>query len=192
MSAELGLPVPSRRLFFSRFALPALAAGLGGLLPGNVLAAVPERALVLHSRELGERVKATYFAEGRYVRQGLVEIRRLFRDKRNATEIDIDPELLDVLWMVQRRFCPRGSLEVVCGYRSPETNAKLRRTRRGVASNSYHMYGKAVDLRIPDCPISSLHRFALNLQAGGVGYYPRSNFVHLDTGPVRRWGQSRA
>jgi uncharacterized protein YcbK (DUF882 family) len=171
-----------------------LLAGLGslallGLLPRPALALVPARALTLHSPELGEKVRATYYENGRYDPAALAEIRRLFRDKHNGSEIDIDPDLLDLLWTIQRQLCPTTALDVVCGYRSPETNAALRLRSRAVAANSFHMYGKAVDLRIPGCPVSTLHRFAINLEAGGVGYYPRSNFVHIDTGPVRRWGQ---
>jgi uncharacterized protein YcbK (DUF882 family) len=179
-----------RRRFLAGLALP-VAAGLVGFAPWRALAAVPERALTLQSRELGESVQAVYFADGRYVRPALTDIRRLFRDKHDETQTDIDPDLLDALWVIQRKLAPRVPLEVVCGYRSPETNAMLRRMSRGVASNSFHMYGQAVDLRIDKCPVSVLHRFALNLEAGGVGYYPRSNFVHIDTGPVRHWNQGR-
>lgn len=164
--------------------------GLFALLPRPALALVPARALTLHSPELGEKVRATYYENGRYDASALAEIRRIFRDKRNGTEIDIDPDLIDLLWTIQRQLSPGAPLDVVCGYRSPETNAALRQHSRAVAANSFHMYGKAVDLRIPGCPTSTLHRFATNLEAGGVGYYPRSNFVHIDTGPVRRWGQS--
>jgi uncharacterized protein YcbK (DUF882 family) len=182
----------SRRRFLAGLAAPAVM-GLAGLLPGRAaLAAIPERSLVLQSRELGETVRTVYYAEGDYMRTALGEIRHIFRDKHNDSEIDIDPQLLDTLWLIQRRLSPRGPLEVVCGYRSPQTNAMLRRTMSGVAANSFHMYGKAVDLRIPGCPLGTLHRLALNLEAGGVGYYPRSNFIHIDTGPLRNWGQTRS
>ena len=100
----------------------------------------------------------------------------------------LDENDLKVL-LIQRKLAPRGALQVVCGYRSPQTNAMLRRKMRGVASNSFHMYGKAVDLRIESCPLKVLHKFALGLEAGGVGYYPRSNFIHIDTGPPRTWNQ---
>jgi len=190
MNAESESSTSPRRRFLARLALPA-AAGLAGFVPWRAFAAVPERALALESRELGEKVQTVYFTDGRYMRPALTEIRRLFRDKHDETQTDIDPDLLDALWVIQRKLAPRCPLEVVCGYRSPETNAMLRRTTRGVASNSFHMYGQAVDLRINGCPVSILHRFALNLEAGGVGYYPRSNFVHIDTGPVRHWNQGR-
>jgi uncharacterized protein YcbK (DUF882 family) len=190
MEGESAPQTCPRRRFLAGLAAPALL-GLGGVLPISVEAAVPERALSLHNRQLGESVRTVYFARGRYDRGALGEIKHLFRDKHNDDEIDIDTRLLDLLWVVQRRLTPKSPLEVVCGYRSPQTNAKLRRGNRGVAQNSFHMYGKAVDLRIPGCPLATLHRLALTLQAGGVGYYPRSNFVHLDTGPVRRWGQGR-
>jgi uncharacterized protein YcbK (DUF882 family) len=168
-----------------------LGLGVIGLLPGEVEAAREERQLRLHSRALQEEVRIVYFADGRYVAEGLDAAKRIFRDRRNDAMIEVDPRLLDVLWAVQRRLAPGASLEVVCGYRSPETNAQLRHEMRGVASNSYHMYGQAIDLRIPSCPLRTLHRTAMSLEAGGVGYYPSSNFVHLDTGPPRTWGQGR-
>jgi uncharacterized protein YcbK (DUF882 family) len=168
--------------------LGLLGAAVAAVVPWRAsLAAIPERALLLTSRELGETVRTSYYVDGRYDRQGLAAVRRIFRDKHDDSQIDIDPELLDTLWVVQRRLAPRTPLQVVCGYRSKVTNRMLRRTRRGVAANSFHMYGKAVDLRIEGCSVRTLQRFAVGLEAGGVGYYPRSNFVHLDTGPVRRW-----
>ena len=175
-----------RRSFLTGFA----TLGFMSFLPRRALALVPSRSLTLHSPELGEKVRATYYENGRYDRLALTEIRRLFRDKHNDTEIDIDPQLIDLLWSIQRQLSPDQPLDVICGYRSPETNAYLRRHSSGVAANSFHMYGKAADLRIPGCSVSTLNRFAINLEVGGVGYYPRSNFVHVDTGPVRRWGQN--
>jgi uncharacterized protein YcbK (DUF882 family) len=187
MFGEQPTPITSRRWFLGAAAGAALG-GLAGLTPAAA-ATGGERHLHLHNRALGEDLRVVYFAEGRYLPDAAKEVRRIFRDKHNEKEIEIDGKLLDILWSVQRRLCPGGQLEIVCGYRSPETNAMLRRRSRAVAKNSFHMYGRAVDLRIADCSLSTLHNLARRLQAGGVGYYPRSNFVHLDTGPVRHWAQ---
>jgi len=184
------LPGSRRRLLQGLGGL--LGLGLVGLLPEEVKAARNERQLLLHSRVLQEEVKIVYFADGEYIPEGLEAAKHIFRDRRDETQAEVDPRLLDLLWTVQRRLCPEGSMELVCGYRSPATNAQLRREMRGVASNSYHMYGQAIDLRIASCPLPLLYRTVAALEVGGAGYYPRSNFVHLDTGPPRTWSQGRA
>lgn len=184
------LPVSSRRRF-----LVGLATGLplvaGGLALGwrTALAAVPVRQIALHHRHTGESVRTVYFADGRYLDEGLRSINRLLRDWRTDEIVEIDPQVLDIAYLLQRQLDLDGPLEVLSGYRSPETNAMLRRRSRAVARNSLHMYGMAVDLRFPGVPLPVAHRAALALQAGGVGYYPGSDFIHLDSGPVRHWTQ---
>ena len=100
----------------------------------------------------------------------------------------MDPRLLDLLVELRARLRTTAPFHVISGYRSPATNAMLAATTEGVASNSLHMDGMAIDIRVPNRPLRQLHQVALNLEAGGVGYYPRSDFVHVDTGRVRRWG----
>lgn len=150
----------------------------------------PVRQLVLYNRRNGESIRPVYYQNGQYRPDAMEAIKRFMRDWRSDDTIDVDPGLVDILWSLQRRLVPQGCIDMVCGYRSPATNAMLRRTNRGVALNSFHMYGRAMDVRITNVPLQVLHKTALNLGAGGVGYYPRSNFVHVDNGPVRQWGQN--
>ncbi len=180
------LPVSSRRRF-----LLGLAAGIPllGLGWRAALATVPVRQIALHHRHTGEAVRTVYFADGRYLDEGLRSINRLLRDWRTDEIVEIDPQVLDIAYVLQQQLAPKGPLEVLSGYRSPETNAMLRRRSRAVARNSLHMYGMAVDLRFPGVPLAEAHRAALALQAGGVGYYPAAGFIHLDSGPVRSWAQ---
>ncbi|MGL4204607.1 MAG: YcbK family protein, partial [Aeromonadaceae bacterium] len=125
---------------------------------------------------------------GRYNKDGLQEFSWLFRDHRAGdVQLPIDTKLFDQLFELQRKLGVQKEIHVICGYRSQQTNAALRRSSRGVAKKSLHMSGKAVDLRIPGVELNHIRRAALALNSGGVGYYPRSNFVHLDTGPKRHW-----
>lgn len=150
----------------------------------------PVRQLALYNRRNGETITPVYFENGRYRPDAMAAIKQFMRDWRSDDTVDADPQLVDILWSLQRKLVPNGCIDMVCGYRSPATNAMLRRTNRGVALNSFHMYGRAMDVRISDVPLRALHDTALNLGAGGVGYYPRSNFVHVDNGPVRQWGEN--
>jgi uncharacterized protein YcbK (DUF882 family) len=179
--------IPRRRLLFG-LALPA-ALGLAGLRPGLAAARAPERRLLLHHQHTGERLHAVYFADGAYLAEGLREARRVLRDWRTDETVEIDPRLLDIVYLLQQRLGRAAPLEVICGYRSPATNAMLRRKGRGVAKDSLHMQGMAIDICFPGRELAAAHRLALALRAGGVGYYPGSGFIHLDSGPVRRWGQ---
>lgn len=180
------LPVSSRRRL-----LLGLATGLPLLALGwrQALATAPVRQIAFHHRHTGEELRTVYFADGRYLDEGLRSVNRLLRDWRTDEIVDIDPQVLDIVYVVQRQLGISGPLEVLSGYRSPETNAMLRRRSRAVARNSLHMYGMAVDLRFPGVPLTAAHRAALALQAGGVGYYPAADFIHLDSGPVRSWSQ---
>jgi len=163
-------------------------AGLAGLLaPVGRASAADARMLALRSLHTGEFVRATYWAAGRYVREGLIEIDRLLRDHRSDTVHPIDRRLLDVLGALRDRLETREPFEVISGYRSPATNARLVATTGGVASRSLHMEGMAVDLRVPDRPLAAVRDAAKALGAGGVGYYPDSDFVHVDVGRVRYW-----
>jgi len=168
----------------------AAAAAATVLQPEESLAIMkaPPRQLSFVNLHTGEQVRAAYWAQGRYLREGMREINRLMRDHRNGAVHPMDPRLLDVLFHLQHRVGARGPIQVVSAYRSPQTNALLHEADPdGVATHSYHMDGKAVDIRIPGLPLRTLHKAALSLRAGGVGYYPGSNFVHVDVGPPRRW-----
>jgi uncharacterized protein YcbK (DUF882 family) len=176
----------------SRRELLRLAGGLamGALLgPREGLAAnlSNDRAIGLYSVNTGEQLVAEYFQGGRYQSDALDAVSRLLRDHRTDETHAIDPALLDQLFLLRRALGVRQSYHVVCGYRSPETNAIRRLHREGVASHSFHLSGRAIDVFLPDCDLATVRKTALDLYAGGVGYYPRSGFVHLDTGPIRTW-----
>jgi uncharacterized protein YcbK (DUF882 family) len=171
-----------------RRALRLGVAGLAGLVvPVGPAAAADARILTLRSIHTGEFVRATYWAAGRYVRDGLMEIDRLLRDHRSNTVHPIDRRLLDVLGALRDRLETREAFVVISGYRSPATNARLVATTRGVASTSLHIAGMAVDIRVPGRPLTAVRDAAKALGAGGVGFYPNSNFVHVDVGRVRYW-----
>jgi uncharacterized protein YcbK (DUF882 family) len=147
------------------------------------------RVLSLHHLHTDERISVTYRIGDRYQRGALSKLNHFLRDFRTGDAVTIDPELFDLLYDVQ---CCLGDssarYEVLSGYRSPQTNAMLRRTGHRVARNSLHLSGRAMDVRFPDFPSRRIRDEALRLARGGVGYYPSADFVHLDTGNVRRWG----
>ena len=146
---------------------------------------VGERSLSFQHMRTDETLSAVYWAEGRYVPEGLREINRLLRDIRTDEVTQIDPHLLDFLFALKYRLDTNNPFQVVSGYRSPKTNAMLRRQSRSVARNSLHMQGKAIDIRVEGHLPSKIARAARSLELGGVGTYRR--FVHLDAGEVRVW-----
>ncbi|MFZ4762489.1 MAG: YcbK family protein [Alphaproteobacteria bacterium] len=165
---------------------------------GTCFAASPAEALVIGSRDLchlsfvnlhTEEKLAVYFRKGKkYIGDALQQINYVLRDFRTNQTHPIDPRLLDVLYTLKQRVGYSGPVNVISGYRSPKTNSYLHEHSSGVAVNSYHTKGMAIDIRFPGVKLSRLHDAALALKAGGVGYYPESDFVHVDVGPVRRWG----
>lgn len=148
----------------------------------------PEKSIRLYHAHTGEFLKTTFWAQGDYCSEGLRTVNHFLRDYRTNITKNIDPSLLDLLYVLSLKLGTQQPFQIVSAYRSPETNALLRRHSRGVAKHSYHTKGQAVDIRLPSTSLRNLHHAALSLQAGGVGYYGRSNFVHVDTGPVRKWG----
>jgi uncharacterized protein YcbK (DUF882 family) len=158
-----------------------------GAAPDSIPDAAPEKMLSFYNTRTGEEWNRVYWCQGDYVPEALEEINYLLRDHRTNEVREIDPRLLDLLYDLNEKLNSRGPFLVVSGYRSPETNALLRRRSRRIARNSLHMEGMAVDMRLPDRSIRQLARVALSLKSGGVGYYPRRHFVHVDTGKVRRW-----
>ena len=148
-----------------------------------------DRTLKLYFGHTGERGEFTYKRNGRYDRNQLERINRFLRDWRKNEPTRIDPHLLDLVWSIHAKTGSKEYIHVVSAYRSPTTNDMLRRRSRGVAKNSQHTQGKAMDFYIPGVPLDKLRAIAMKLQGGGVGYYPRSGspFVHADTGSVRAW-----
>lgn len=192
MTTECTPPVPKTDIGRRNFIRLGLAAAASAtiLTPEEswAIPRVPGRRLSFYNLHTSEKVSVEYWARGTYVRDGLKQVNKLMRDHRNGAVHPIDPKLLDVLFQLQRMTGTKGPIHIVSAYRSPATNAALREADpEGVARRSYHMEGKAVDLRFPGVQLSKLHRAALSLRAGGVGYYPESNFVHVDVGPVRHW-----
>ncbi|MFZ7111577.1 MAG: DUF882 domain-containing protein [Desulfatiglandales bacterium] len=178
----------SRRRFLS-VGILTLASGMA---PHLCLAAVkmssfPKRTLSFYNTHTGESLDATYWADGKYLAPALSDINRILRDHRSGDIKPINTRLLDLLYAMKVKLRPRHAFHIVSGYRSPGTNALLRAKNGGVAKNSYHMKGKAIDIRVPGCPLPEMNRTAKGLRAGGVGYYPRSDFIHVDVGPVRSW-----
>ncbi len=145
------------------------------------------RQLSLVNTHTGESLDACYFEAGEYVPAALDQLTHLLRDHRSGDAHPIDPQLFDVLFHVASRNDRDPHFEVISGYRSPASNAKLRANSSGVAEHSLHMDGKAIDVRLTGVDCARVRDVALSMACGGVGYYARSNFVHLDTGRVRAW-----
>ena len=165
-------------LGLTAIAAPASAQGLDVWEP---------RRAVLDNLHTGETFNEVYYANGSYLPDALAEATRVMRDWRTGDEHFIDPTLFDALNAIRGRVESRSPFQIISGYRSPRTNAMLRGQSHDVAENSQHLLGKAIDIRVEGVDLRHLRNAALDLGAGGVGYYPRSNFVHVDTGRVRQW-----
>ena len=146
-----------------------------------------ERILRFQNIHTGEKISATYWADGAYVPEELAAIDRVLRDHRSRETAVMDRQLYDVLYALQQKVDNSAAYHVISGYRSSASNNKLRSTGSGVAKRSLHMRGKAADIRLPGVELKHLRQAALDLRAGGVGYYPKSNFIHVDTGRPRFW-----
>lgn len=184
----------SRRRFLGLGAIATAAT----LVPGRVLGAdlpasparAPERALSFFNTHTGERLQTIYCCAGKYQPEALKAINFILRDFRANEVKAIDPNLLDLLHELGGTLETDQPFHIISGYRSPHTNTILRTrggAQSGVASGSLHQYGKAIDIRIPGVKLDHLRSAARALKLGGVGYYPSSNFVHVDTGRVRFW-----
>jgi len=145
------------------------------------------RRASIHNLHTGEMLDTVYWENGAYLPGALAEAMRVMRDWRNGDEHVMDPRLFDLLHAIQSRLEVSKPFQLISGYRSPQTNAMLHAESGQVASKSQHMLGKASDIRVEGVDLANLHRAALSLKAGGVGFYPVSNFVHVDVGPVRQW-----
>lgn len=173
----------NRRVFLASaptamvFARPAFAN------PGKA------RTLAFDNLHTGERLAVDYWAHGTYIPEALTAINHLLRDFRTGDVHIIDPRLLDLLTLLHAKLETNSPFSVISGYRSPATNANLRAEHQhsGVAAKSLHMQGMAIDIRVAGRSLDALHKTALALQGGGVGYYPQSDFVHVDVGRPRAW-----
>lgn len=174
---------PTRRLLLKA----SLAGSVLAIAPISSVWASSERSLSLHNLHTGEQINQPYWMQGDYLPETLSAINNVLRDHRSGEVYPIDPGLLDFLSALQQRMGARQGYEVISGYRSPATNARLHNASNGVAKRSLHMQGKAIDIRLPGTQLASLHAAAREMKAGGVGLYTRSNFIHVDTGRVRYW-----
>jgi uncharacterized protein YcbK (DUF882 family) len=167
-------------------------SGLAVTAPRPVFAAIRdsaslERSLSFYNPNTKEALDTVYWSNGNYLGKALADINYLMKDRFTGEIKPIDTRLLDLLYTIGMELKAQKPFHIISGYRSPKTNALLRKQGKGAAKNSYHMQGEAVDVRLPGYGLSSLRRTAYRLKAGGVGYYPRSGFVHIDVGPVRYW-----
>lgn len=173
--------------------LKVATVAAAGLVTSPALARVTTvkeraRSVAVYNTHTGESLKLVYWAPGEgYLHQALKELSWTLRDHYTDQSIPIDPKLLDLMHALQVKLDVKKPVHVLSGYRTPATNAMLRRHSRRVAKHSYHILGKAADIRLPGWHASDLRRAALSFHAGGVGYYRRSDFIHIDTGPVRTW-----
>jgi uncharacterized protein YcbK (DUF882 family) len=165
----------------------ARAAALAGARPTAHSTALDAHTLSFYHLHTAERLSVTYREHGAIVPDAVAAIEHLLRDFRTGEVHDIDVELLDTLSLLREAAGRRGHFEVISGFRSPRTNAALRKVSNGVAEGSLHMSGRAIDVRSTGLVTKDLRTAALELARGGVGYYPSSNFVHLDTGAFRTW-----
>lgn len=150
-------------------------------------AASGERVLRLYNTHTGEKLNTTFWAEGAFIPDAMKDINKVLRDHRTNKIAPMDPELLLLLTQLNARLDNNRELHIISGYRSPESNARLAAASGGVARRSLHMDAKAIDIRLPGKDLKMLHKAAMSLKGGGVGYYAGSQFVHMDTGRVRYW-----
>jgi uncharacterized protein YcbK (DUF882 family) len=188
-SAEQKCPLIHRR--------DILKIGAAGLLASMVPLIPMRKALAgvnggvwrvsFHHCHTGESFSGAYRVGDKYLPDAFERLNYVLRDFRTRDVFPMDPRVIDIISLVQAKSRTGKPLEVLSGYRSPKTNAKLRHETSGVAKNSFHMYGQALDIRMPGYNTGRLRRVAMDVHGGGVGYYPRSDFIHVDTGKIRTW-----
>lgn len=179
----------TRRTLLGAFAATAVAAAptysnAAGFLRGSG----DIRRLRMYSGRTGERIDMIYWLDGKYLKDAVKEINHFMRDWRSDQVKSIDLRAIDIMAAAHNLMDVNEPYMLLSGYRSPQTNAMLRSRSRGVAKNSLHMKGQAADLRLASRSVGQMARAAAACRAGGVGRYSRSNFVHMDCGPIRTWG----
>jgi uncharacterized protein YcbK (DUF882 family) len=174
----------ARRAFLRTSGAALLAAGA---FKAPAFAAPAARRLKFENLHTGESLALDYWSDGAYHPEALTAINKVLRDFRTGEVHAIEPGLLDLLHDMNARLETPAPFQVISGYRSPQTNASLHEHSSGVASKSLHMQGMAIDIRVPGRQLAAVHGTALALGRGGVGFYPTSDFVHVDVGRVRKW-----
>ncbi len=167
-------------------------AGMVGVFPFSAFAdhyslGKTEKNLSFYNTHTGESLKTTYWANGQYISEALSDVNFILRDHRTDEMKPINNTLLNLLHVIKMKIGTQQPFHIISGYRSLFTNILLRKNSNRVAENSLHMYGKAIDVRLPGCKLHKLRQIAMNLKGGGVGYYPSSDFIHIDVGRVRFW-----
>jgi uncharacterized protein YcbK (DUF882 family) len=175
----------SKRLLILTAVLGVAVTG-SMIKPTNVRAA-DARQLSFYHTHTRRSISVVYYQNGEYVESALDEINRFLKDFRTGDVTEINPQLLDLLHDVRNELGSDQAFEVISAYRSPRTNEMLRSTTSGVAKKSQHLEGNAIDVRLRGVRTKTLRETALRMERGGVGYYPQSDFVHMDMGPVRQW-----
>lgn len=184
---------PTRRAFLTTAVKAAVAtaavAATGSDALAGALTAPPRlaKSLKLFNTHTGETLDVVFCRDGIYDHSALHQLNVLLRDHRENETTTMDRGLFDQMWALQQRCGGDEVFEIISGYRSPATNNMLRERSTGVAKKSYHTKGQAIDIRLRGTKLSKLHAEAMAMNAGGVGYYPGSDFIHLDTGAVRSW-----
>lgn len=180
------MPIARRKFLIGSLGGVAACTGLART-PRAIAATVEASTLAFYHIHTAERLKVTYREHGELIPGALEEVQHFLRDFRTEQTHEIDVGLLDQLNTLFNRFERRGNFEVISGYRSPRTNAALRSATTGVAEHSLHISGRAIDIRLTSAKTAELKSAAIAMRKGGVGYYPESNFVHIDTGAFRTW-----
>lgn len=188
MACHLNAESGSRRLFLQRAGKWFITGALATMASPVLAAARGARRLDLEHLHTGEHLSVVFGVGGRYVQRALERLNHFLRDHYTGEVGSIDPQLFDLLFAVRRELGCQQPFQVISGFRCAATNATLRKTGGGgVAKQSLHMEGRAIDVRLAGAPLADLREAAISLQAGGVGFYPQEEFVHLDTGRVRSW-----
>lgn len=162
-----------------------LSCGL--IRPAMALSASGAHRVSLRNTHTGESFNGVYRVGNKYLPEAFDRISYILRDYRNGESFPVDPRTVDIIYVIQKMLDTSQPYQILSGYRSPHTNAMLRRVSAGVARNSLHMTGQAIDVRMDNIPTSKIRAAASELRAGGVGFYPKSNFVHIDSGSFRTW-----
>lgn len=193
MSQNVIRPASAKRFLSRRdFIKMGAAAAATAMVPVEALCALRPnvqalKSLKFYNLHTHERLTVCYCRNGKYDRSALKKINYILRDHRSGDIKPIDKRLLDLLHSLAEQLKTEKPFHIISGYRSPATNTKLRNRSRGVASKSLHMVGEAIDIRIPDVSTRNLRDAAVKIEGGGVGYYHKADFVHVDVGKVRYW-----
>lgn len=169
-----------------------IIAAVSGIIPFDSMAAVNEflskdRKVMIYNLHTKEYLDLVYWKNGEYIPEAFEKINFIFRDHYNGSVKSIDGDLIDLLCAIHHKLNSKEPFHLISGYRTKKTNRLLRKRNNRVAKGSLHIYGKAADIRLPDQKLKILRRAAYELKQGGVGFYPRSNFIHVDVGNVRFW-----